>query len=424
MATDESSAKHPPIPEISITTSTTNLDVVPECEPTGQLRIAVDDPLTPPHSLPSLSVSGDTPLTPHGQFHHTRSPSEPTADPTLLSPVLLPILRPSTPPPSSPSVSDQGSILLSNPPSPTLSSRSSVHFQQPTTTSLRDNNPGSGLTSLRMLSPDMAHRHRRRSSSVSHTTMDDGSTEATELDSSHNLPLTPVGSSSRSDGGSVNTSASPTVTAYETMSDQTYELKPNSMPQHDGPEPREGGDFTSHKGTKGKGTTKVIEKDPIPEDNADPSPFGFGPSRLASLVDPKNLDSLTELGGVDGLIKSLGTHLHHGLSSESLCQKIASSKTEHVVDDGGGGGGGDGEYGSSRKASSHPQDPFKTTFEDRKRVYGVNILPVRRSKSLLLLMWLALKDKVLVRVATKFNPITMASQKSYVLFRYFSLSQQ
>jgi P-type Ca2+ transporter type 2C len=39
---------------------------------------------------------------------------------------------------------------------------------------------------------------------------------------------------------------------------------------------------------------------------------------------------------------------------------------------------------------------YRTPIEDRQRILGQNILPRRSSKSLLQLMWLALKDKVLV----------------------------
>ena len=39
---------------------------------------------------------------------------------------------------------------------------------------------------------------------------------------------------------------------------------------------------------------------------------------------------------------------------------------------------------------------FNAPLDERHRVYGKNILPTRKTKSLLQLMWLALKDKVLV----------------------------
>ena len=42
-------------------------------------------------------------------------------------------------------------------------------------------------------------------------------------------------------------------------------------------------------------------------------------------------------------------------------------------------------------------EAFSASLEDRRRVFGENVLPSRKTKSLLSLMWLALKDKVLVR---------------------------
>jgi Ca2+-transporting ATPase len=43
-------------------------------------------------------------------------------------------------------------------------------------------------------------------------------------------------------------------------------------------------------------------------------------------------------------------------------------------------------------------DPHLASLSERRRVFGENVLPQRASKSLLALMWLALKDKVLVRI--------------------------
>jgi len=96
----------------------------------------------------------------------------------------------------------------------------------------------------------------------------------------------------------------------------------------------------------------------------DPSPFLFQPGDLCSLVDPENVDRLHDMGGTDGLLAGLGTHPDKGISS--TCN------------------------------SSENSPPFLGSVEDRVRVYGENILPERKSKSLLLLMWLALQDKILI----------------------------
>jgi len=45
-------------------------------------------------------------------------------------------------------------------------------------------------------------------------------------------------------------------------------------------------------------------------------------------------------------------------------------------------------------------DPFRATPQERKRVFGENLLLHSQTKSLLALMWLALTDKVLVSYST------------------------
>ena len=109
------------------------------------------------------------------------------------------------------------------------------------------------------------------------------------------------------------------------------------------------------------------------DDHTDPTPFAFEPFALAALVDPKTLKDLEKMGGLQGLCTGLGTSLTKGLSAHSLGQ----------------GAGTDGEQ-------SGGEGPFAAPLSDRQRVYGINTLPTRRSKSLLQLMWLALKDEVLV----------------------------
>jgi Ca2+-transporting ATPase len=88
------------------------------------------------------------------------------------------------------------------------------------------------------------------------------------------------------------------------------------------------------------------------------------------------------MGGSDGLLRGLGTDANLGLRS----WQYADSGQSHDPEKGEGGGAGAGGDTPQSRASS----------DDRRRVYGVNVMPSRKSKGLLLLMWLALKDKVLV----------------------------
>ncbi|KAL7420199.1 plasma membrane calcium [Cryptotrichosporon argae] len=97
------------------------------------------------------------------------------------------------------------------------------------------------------------------------------------------------------------------------------------------------------------------------KDDTDPAPFREKPSRLAMLVDPKSLQDLENIGGIDGLLDGLGIDATKGV-------------------------------GETR----HEGQQYKASIEDRQRVYGRNDLPERQSKSIWMLMWLAFKDKVLI----------------------------
>jgi Ca2+-transporting ATPase len=134
----------------------------------------------------------------------------------------------------------------------------------------------------------------------------------------------------------------------------------------------------------------------------DPTPFHFKPYQLAHMLDPKSIQTLVSIGGIKGLLRGLGTDAEHGLSTADM-----STRTQDKHD--------------ARVGASHPHDSekppeivltepsgniaaptddgsaFNASFDDRKNVYGNNVLPTRVSKTLLQLMWAAMKDKVLVR---------------------------
>ena len=121
--------------------------------------------------------------------------------------------------------------------------------------------------------------------------------------------------------------------------------------------------------------------------HSDPTPFAFRPFHLASLVDPKNLDTLEAMGGITGLLRGVGVDAANGLSIGEGAPKSSDAPTAVITDP------------SGEKAAEDPAcegAAFRASDEDRQRVYGPNVLPARKSRSLLELMWLALKDKVLV----------------------------
>ena len=62
-----------------------------------------------------------------------------------------------------------------------------------------------------------------------------------------------------------------------------------------------------------------------------------------------------------------------------------------------GGGVSIGDAGTEPEPDDGEDGPTYTTdIDERRRVFGTNVLPTKKTKSLLQLMWLALKDKVLV----------------------------
>ena len=218
----------------------------------------------------------------------------------------------------SPTQGHGGGSSTNAPPSPTLSTGTSVHFG--TATDLRNNHPSpsSGANSLQLLGPHYGHQRK-----VSIGTNPD--TDETVIAHS---------SGAKGDG---------------------HEEDLASDPEHPKPE-----------------RTPTIPHTVDPPDVEDPTPFAFSPNRVSGLVanNAKDIDALQAMGGTEGLLLGLGTNKDTGLSDGSLADA-----------------GGDGSPGAAGAPLSRRTD-----------VYGHNVLPARKSKSLLLLMWLALKDKVLVRL--------------------------
>jgi len=269
--------------------------------------------------------------------------------------------------PSSPTTSDGGSI----PPSPTLSSHSVTPYKS--TVQLRDNIPDqkSGLTSLGLLNPNSHNRKLSNATSVTET----------ESDLRHV------------------SSARTSFTHVDRPISEKHSLDVGN----------EHGDKDEKKKKKKKGKndedeapTQTNHQLELAQDEAiDPKPFPFKPYQLAHMLDPKSLESLVAMGGIDGLLRGLGTHPEHGLSTEDASTRHHekhvgvphSEESQHhekppqiVLTE------PSGNIGSP----TDDRSAFTASFEDRKRVYGKNILPTRISKTLLQLMWAAMKDKVLV----------------------------
>jgi len=263
---------------------------------------------------------------------------------------------------SSPTVSDAGSI----PPSPTLSSHSVTPYKS--TVQLRDNIPdqNSGLTSTGLLNPSF---HNRKLSNATFVT-------ETESNPRH-----------------VSSARTSLIHVDRPNSEKIF-LDAGS--KHKGKDEKK-------KKKKGESDedeepTQTNHQLELAQDEAiDPKPFQFKPYQLAHMLDPKSLVALVTMGGVRGLLRGLGTDVERGLSTEDTSTRVHE---KHGL-----GSGTSYEKPSEvvlTKSSGNigtptdDQSAFTASFDDRKRVYGKNILPTRSNKTLLQLIWAAMKDEVLV----------------------------
>ena len=333
-------------------------------------------------------------------------PPSPNPPQNLLSPHPVPpsssAHRPSvdlsrSPSPSLSVVSSNDAASVGPPPSPTLSTQSSVHFA--TSIALRDNKPDErcGVSSLQLLSPSAidSTAHRRKTSFTS-SYDDRSSIDETVADhSSGAFNLSPI-RRPKSDATSL-------TLACHTHSDSDSPKLRNHPSDDISPLPSSQTRHDTH--------SQVQDASPPQDPPLDLGPFPFHPDRLASLLDPKDLDALQALGGIDGVLRGLGTHPSHGLLLDP------AGRPSHVTP--GAGEGASERHGPHVRESSPPppdgplrrsstagdstaSDPHNASLADRKAIYGENILPHRQTTSLLGLMWLALKDKVLVRQYSAF----------------------
>jgi Ca2+-transporting ATPase len=178
------------------------------------------------------------------------------------------------------------------------------------------------------------------------------------------------------------------------------------------------------KAKKGREINDIEEDDDLQTDHQvelaqdaaiDPSPFRFKPYELAHMLDPKSIGTLVSFGGIDGLLRGLGTNAdtglmtnkHHTHSSEiSQNPSPGLGKDAPQQHDLASTAGGENLISGMppaivlTKPNETPSETDKlaylATLEDRRRVYGENVLPTRITKTLLQLMWAALKDKVLI----------------------------
>ncbi|KAL4916213.1 hypothetical protein BDW62DRAFT_202890 [Aspergillus aurantiobrunneus] len=148
--------------------------------------------------------------------------------------------------------------------------------------------------------------------------------------------------------------------------------------------------------------------------------FAFSPGQLNKLLNPKSLGAFHALGGIAGLAKGLRTDLRSGLSLEeteldgSICfdDATAPSSPESLskpVDA--------TPPPMPSRADTTPHKQEENAYFDRKRVFGSNKLPEKKTKGILELAWLAYNDKVLIL-------LTVAAVISLALGIYQSLTAE
>lgn len=124
------------------------------------------------------------------------------------------------------------------------------------------------------------------------------------------------------------------------------------------------------------------------------NPFAFTPGHMSKLLNPKSLGAFHAVGGLPGLQKGLRTDAAAGLSVDEGRLDGAVSFEEATTAESLSSGTMAGE--SPLAATEAGGQQATGSFEDRKRIFGDNRLPERKTKSILQLMWLAYNDKVLI----------------------------
>ncbi len=125
------------------------------------------------------------------------------------------------------------------------------------------------------------------------------------------------------------------------------------------------------------------------------NPFAFSPGQLNKLLNPKSLSAFKALGGLKGLERGLRTSLTAGLSVDETRVDGQVSYEEAVA------AGSDKAFsnvalGRSDSRGSVSTREVKGQFEDRLRVYRDNRLPEKKPDGILVLIWRAYNDRILI----------------------------
>ncbi|THU94351.1 calcium-translocating P-type ATPase [Dendrothele bispora CBS 962.96] len=160
--------------------------------------------------------------------------------------------------------------------------------------------------------------------------------------------------------------------------------------------------------------------------DGDPAPFKCGfkfkPNELAHIIDPKSYEALKAIGAITRLPHGLGVDPSKGLNDEQGNLNMPLTRVKSAEAKGGITAPGDkslrqnpshnpgGQHlpaltltepdgGVAGVSPSPSSSPSTQSIVDRHHIYGENTFPARASKTLLQLMFAAMKDKVLILLA-------------------------
>ena len=156
-------------------------------------------------------------------------------------------------------------------------------------------------------------------------------------------------------------------------------------------------------------------------------PFAFTPSQLASLLDLKDLGALEAIGGVESLLRGLGTHPTHGLLIRApdcgggypYNQRPRTKGKRRLVE----------PHIPASIICHHAgdrRDPYNATLQERKEVFGEDFFLPRVKKSwVITLMDKALASLVLYLLRLRMTELScsITGQKT-VLVMAFSMADR
>ncbi|KAF4626756.1 hypothetical protein G7Y89_g11402 [Cudoniella acicularis] len=146
---------------------------------------------------------------------------------------------------------------------------------------------------------------------------------------------------------------------------------------------------TEHRVDNGGG----MELDPGIEDvEVQDNKFAFSPGQLSRLL--KSLPAFQAAGGLTGLERGLRTDRRRGLNSnETVFEDYVSFHA--ATANAGTSKAPLGQVTAAKKSHSMPRTSHES-FADRRRIFKDNHLPIKKTKSLLQLMWMTFNDQVLI----------------------------